>query len=96
MISETAPGHKENAESVTPNFPPPDELAVQEKISMTKSTDEKFQFSTAVGAEVSESVLKKEDDIDNDVDLKKSAAILIQTAIRGFLVISSLCHSSNT
>lgn len=97
VISETASsGNKESPESAILDHIPPVNSTVPEKISVIQSTDEKPHVlslenpkvtETAVDAE-NDSEFDAENDSEFDVNPEESVVIVIQAAIRGFLVFS--------
>lgn len=105
VITETpTSGHKEIPESATLNFQPPASTTVPEKISVIHCSDEKPQLLTPENPKVSETELKvsepevKVSETENTAEdqsavegkLDESVVIVVQTAVRGLLVISLL------
>lgn len=79
-------GNKGSADSASLNFQSPDPSAVPEKISVVHCTDEKAQLPTSVDSKAAESTLVTEDKSEVDAQLEESVVIVVQTAVRGFLV----------
>lgn len=88
MISETpSSANKESPESANRNFQPPDTSPVPEKIGVLQCTDEKPQLSASAESKVSETIVVTKDENEVDVTLEESVVIVMQAAVRGFLVI---------
>jgi hypothetical protein len=98
VISETtSSGNKESPESAILDHIPPANSTVPEKISVIQSTDEKTQLSTLENPKVTETVVAAEKDSKFDVNPEEPVVIVIQAAIRGFLVFSfSKLYESKT
>lgn len=83
---ETPSGNKESPESASFSYPPPASSNVQEKFSAIQSLDEKPQLSTSPKTKVMETIVVCENDSKLDLNTEESVVIVIQAAIRGFLV----------
>ena len=98
VISETtSSGNKESPESAILDHIPPANSTVPEKISVIQSTDEKPQLSTLENPKVTETVVAAEKDSKFDVNPEEPVVIVIQAAVRGFLVFTfSKLYESKT
>ena len=89
VVSEIpSTGNKESPESAAINFQTPVDSTVAEKTSVPQWADEKTQLSTSFNSKASETVIASENESKVDVNVDESVAIVIQAAIRGFLVHS--------
>lgn len=81
-------GNKEDPESATHNFEAPADSTVPEKISVVHCDDEKPpQLPTAENPKVSDTEVTTETEDETNVKLDESIVIVIQAAVRGFLVV---------
>lgn len=98
VISETtSSGNKESPESAILDHIPPANSTVPEKISVIQSTDEKPHVLSLENPKVTETAVDAENDSEFDVNPEESVVIVIQAAIRGFLVFSfSKLYESKT
>lgn len=81
-------GNKESPESATLNLERPTETTVPEKISVVHCVDEKPPLPTPEYPKGDETVVSAEHESEVDTKLEESVVIVIQTAVRGFLVLS--------
>ncbi|XP_057974558.1 protein IQ-DOMAIN 32 isoform X2 [Malania oleifera] len=105
VTSEAPSGNKDNSESATINIETPINSSVPEKISKLQWPDDKTQFSASGDSKVSETLIATESETKVDTNLEKeskvdthleeSLAIIIQTAIRGFLAHEMLLKHKN-
>lgn len=89
VIAETPnTGNKESPESAALNFETPADTTVPEKISVVHCIDEKPPLPTPEHPKGDETIVAAERESEVDTKLEESVVIVIQTAVRGFLVLS--------
>lgn len=94
VIAETPiSGNKENPESANLNFQASADTTVSEKISVVQCTDEKPPLPIPENPKVYETVVVTENECVVDNKPEESVVIVIQTAIRGFMVLSNFFES---
>lgn len=88
VISEPpSAGNKENLEAGSNDFHAPTNSTVSEKTSAAQWADETPQFAPAeVNSEFPAALLVIENEGGPDCNLQESVAIVIQAAVRGYLV----------
>ncbi|XP_047982873.1 protein IQ-DOMAIN 32-like isoform X1 [Salvia hispanica] len=94
IISE-APSYTESPEATVANLPVQPNLSVPEKASVIQWTDEKHRLSAQVDSNLSNVIATDEEECSVDATPKESSAILIQAAIRGYLVRRMLLKQKN-
>lgn len=77
---------KESPESTAANLQMQPHFTVPEKASLFQLMDENDKISAHVDSNLSRIIVAKEDECSTDSSLEESSAILIQAAIRGYLV----------
>lgn len=88
VITETPiSGNKESPDSAPLTFQPPASTAVPEKVSVIQCTDEKPQLLTPENPRLSGTENAVEDQSKVDGKLDESVVVVVQTAVRGLLVI---------
>lgn len=77
---------KESPESIATSLRAQPNFTEPEKASVIQRADEKNKVSAQVDTNLSDIIAAKEDECSTDATLEESSAILIQAAIRGYLV----------
>lgn len=78
--------NKESSESASLNFQSPDTSTVPEEISVIQCTGEKPQLPTYADSKESETIVVAKDESKVDEQVEESVVIVIQAAVRCFLV----------
>ena len=84
--------NKESPETAAFSLQIPPNPTVPEKASAMPLADGRTQLSTLMNLEGSDAIVATEDATMHDADPDESVIVVIQTAIRGFLVLTFFTH----
>lgn len=89
-------GNKESPESANLNFQASADTTIPEKISVVQCIDEKPPLPIPENPKVDETAVATESESVVDTKPDESVVIVIQTAVRGFMVLSISNYSSQS
>ena len=92
MSEKPSSSNKESPETAIVSLQIQSNPTVPEKASAMPRTNERPQLSTLMSLEGSDGIVATEDETMHDVNPDESVIVVIQAAIRGFLVLTFFAH----